>query len=265
MNNYRFIALTAALIVVLGLMTGGFTTFAQFNVQKIGEEIKEDVAEAQGESISNMAEGMSQPAGTGTSAGTAEEGPVTFEEIPEDKLRDAIAAVNQYKAFADTASKKVRTYIKKIKVSEDSINAIFEPGTEPWLSDNAELRYSPFDAELAPHDIPDFQIKLQPPFLPPLGPVVEKLDIDILERVIFLRMITKQGGEFVAVAEIAGTSVELREGEQLLMPEQFRDISVTVQDISLNSVEFTSGGDSLVVYMGGAATSSEDFQISVGR
>jgi hypothetical protein len=249
-------------------MTGGLTTtLAQFDVQKIGEGVTGPIREAQGESAEKLAEGM---AGTTAPATEPEEAePIKLEDIPDDTLRQAIEAVAEFRSFADSATGIVRSYITQINIQEDAIVKTFEPGTEPWLSKKSEIRYSPFDPVLIQPPMVDLNITQQPPFLPPLGPAKPGVTIDALRPLIKLRMTSRTGDEWLALAEIAGMPVHLTVGEEIdpqhtILPQEY---SVRVEAISIDSVLFVSGSESLRVPFAGPLSSTEEkpFEIEIGR
>jgi hypothetical protein len=261
------IPLIITTVIVFTLMQGGFVSFGQpFNTGKIGSEIVEDVQGAAGQTQENFAQGMAANEPVETAAPTAEEA-VPVEQLDEDALRDAITAVNEYAMFAESASKVVRNYIRKIKIGQRQEDLVFPPGTAPWLSDNAEIRYSPFDPELGPTGAaPVIDVEQQLPFLPPQGGGVDtRGKLGDLLPLINLKMTTKQEGEFIALAEIAGFPVQLEVGKKIPLPEEL-GMEVFVEDISLNSVLLRSGSDHLIVpFAGGIDTKEIPFKIEIVR
>lgn len=264
MSRKILIPFVIVAIITFGLMSGGFVTFGQMNIGKIGDEIIEDVQGAAGESQENLAQGMAANAPVST-GGADEVTPV--EDMDQDALRDAIMAVNEYKAFAGSARKVVRNYISKIKIRQQKDDLVFAPGTEPWLSEKAELRYSPFDPQVFRPKTPEVIVELQPPFLPPTGgggggkgPKLEDL-----RPLINLKMTTKQDGKFVALAEIAGIPVRLAIGDTIPLPAEL-GLEVIVEDISLNSVFLRSGGDSLhIPFAGVKSTEKRPLEIVINK
>jgi hypothetical protein len=264
MSRQVFIPLIVLTILTLFLMAGGFTSLAQFDMRKVGEKgVLQPIEEAREKTISNLADAM---AGT-TPTPTEEAEAIPLEEIPEDVLRDAIAAVNEFRMFADSATKIVRSYITQIKIKPDMLDIAFEAGKEPWMSEKAEARYSPFDPELvAPQGIRVDMVRQQA-FLPPLGPMKSGPSLEMLRGLVKLKMTSKSGDEYFALAEIAGVPVQLTAGASLdpghkVLPP---DLDVRVDEISLDSVLFTSGADYLrVPFAGPLSTEERPFDIEIG-
>ncbi len=251
-------------LAAVGLMSGGFVSFGQMNIQKIGDEVAEDVQEAAGQTSQDLAQGMADTVPVDESEGEA----VALEDIPEDALRDAISAVNEYSLFAASASKVVRSYISKIKIRQRQEDLAFVPGKEPWMSDKAEIRYSPFDPELLHQGPPPVEFKRQEPFLPPMGTAVGPNILDQIVPLINLKMTTKQGDEYVAMAEIAGQVVTLKVGSKLDPEHKFLppEVDIEIAEISLNSILVRSGSDvRRIMFAGPISTEDKPFEIQVIR
>ncbi len=260
MSRKILIPLVIVAIIALGLISGGFVTFGQINVGKIGEDVVEDIQGAAGQSQENLAQGMAAdvPVGTG---GTDEAIPV--EDLDEDVLREAIMAVNEFSMFADSATKFVRSYISKIKIRQRKEDLVFARGMEPWLSEKAELRYSPFDIQIFTPKAPEVIVEQQPPFLPPTGGKKPGPELGHLRSLINLKMTSKQGGEFVALVEVAGIPLVLEVGKELPIPAELGMV-VIVDDISLNSILLRSGSDVLHIPFAGVISTEENpFQIEI--
>jgi len=262
MRKQILILFVVLAIAVVSLMSGGFVSFGQFDSQKIGDEVVEDVQEAAGQTSQDLA------AGTAVTVPVEESGEeaVALEEIPEDALRDAISAVNEFNIFAGSASKVVRNYISKIKIRQRQEDLVFEPGKEPWMSDKAEIRYSPFDPETHQQKALGFNFIQQAPYLPPMGTVVSKINLDQIIQLINLKMTTKQGDEYVAMAEIAGQAVRLVVGSKLDPEHKFLppEIDIEIVEISLNSILVRSGSDvKRIPFAGPVSTEDKPFEIQV--
>lgn len=257
--------------VATALMVGGFNSFAQFNIPEVGRRgVVEPIQKAQQQETAKLAEGMATgtPPPTGEQA-AEEKAPVSLEEIPEDFLRNAIAAAAGQEAFAETATKIVRAYIHKIKVAPRAFETEFEPGNEPWRSKKAEVRYSPFDPMLITHKGPAPEMQAVPPFLPPIekvGPAIPGLNV--LKNLVKLRMTSKSDGDYIALAEIAGIPVNLRVGDSLDPEHKFLPggTDIVIEGISMDGVLFRSGNEHvLVAFAGAEGTEEKPFDIKITK
>jgi hypothetical protein len=169
--------------------------------------------------------------------------------------------------FAESATKLVRAYIHKIKIGPREFEKGFEDGDEPWRSDKAEIRYSPFDPVRTPGPGIAPILKPVPPFQPPVRRVGPTIDtFHALTALVQLRMTSKSGGEYIALAEIAGQAVPLRVGEQLDREGKYlpSDVVIVVEEISMNSVVFRSGNERIVIpFAGVRGTEERPFEIEV--
>ena len=259
--------------VVTCLVVGGFPTLAQINIQKVGEAAVNPVQEAQEKKMAELAEGMSSgaPAEGGESTGVVSEPePMAVKDIPEDALREAIKAVAGFSMFADTATKSVRSYITKIKVAPRAFEQEFEQGKEPWRSDKSEMRYSPFDPMMISQRGPYISLQPVPPFLPPIkhvkGPISE---LQALKALVRLRMTSKSGDEYIALAEIAGYPAHLKVGEEIDPEHKWlpSGMGIIVEEISMSSVVFRSGSERLRIAFAeaGGGTEEKPFKIEVTK
>ena len=269
--NKRVIITTGLLaFVIVAFMLGGFTTFAQMNIPKVGQKgVVEPIQDAQEKKMAELAEGTKPgtPAEEAKPAvGTVGE-PISIEEVPEDYLREAIRAAAGYEAFADSATKTVRAYIRKIKIGPNAYEQDFEQGVEPWRSEKSELRYSPFDPATTRAGAIDLTLRPVPPFLPPLGEKAGlEIGLDILQAVIQLKMTSKSGDQYIALVEIAGQPIRLKVGDVLdpnktILPS---GVDIVVDEISMSGILFRSGTQvTFVRFAGVSGTEETPFEITV--
>jgi len=259
--------------VAAALVVGGFTTLAQqaFDIPKVGQKgAVEPVQKAQEQETAKIAQGLA-PGTPPPSAeqATEEKAAVPLEEVPEDFLRDAITAAAGEAAFAETATRIVRSFIRKIKVEPRGFEAEFEPGKEPWVSKKAEVRYSPFDPTLTHKPSVAPELQAAPPFLPPIenvGPAIPELSV--LKNLVKLKMTSKSDGDYIALAEIAGLPINLKVGDSLDPEHKFLPggIDIVIEAISMDGVLFRSGNERVhVAFAGAEGTEEKPFKITVTK
>jgi hypothetical protein len=267
--NRKSIQVIFLLTLVFFLTTGGYISYAQMNLGKIKESTVGIVEEAQGKETQKLAEGMAQPTPEGAqpaqgAAAQPENEPTNLQQLNEDKLKDAIQTFAGSEAFAQGATKIVRSYIKKIKVAPRAYEQEFEAGAEPWVSKSSDLRYSPFDAMAGAATGIKIELKQAPPFLPPVKAIAKQaVDFTALKQLVRLKMTSKSGDKYIALVEIAGIPLELKEGDSRSIPEVG---DIVVESITMDRVELRSGNQRVnISFLAPESTKGEGLQIEVKR